>query len=992
LSGLEYSLDDGAWLPYTSTLDLPDGIHDISFWAVDEAGLVSQINKTYQIDTRNPGIEGTLSGVSGKNGWFTSDVAVSASAFDPQPGSDIDTFTYALDGSAETSYTTPLQITDGQHSIQLDARDKAGLSYRVEQTVNVDTIAPTLNIQTTLPDWVKETTTLEGMATDTGSGLSGVEISTDGGQNWQPVTDPTSWNYRWDTSKDPNGSLEVMVRATDMAGLSATQTVRTGVDNKAPTISLPDSWLQWDTVTLDVQEEHSGLSEAHLEISDPQGRWPARIIALDGATFPMQFKWDRRFADGTTAPDGKYDVKVVAVDKLGNSSSKNALVTILLNLPPGPTATTIPTYQPSTTPTVSYTAAATATAKPVNTATSTQEGVVAKGFGSTPVPQFTATPKAAFTSTPRATPTQNSIVDWFDSILPSQLDATPSTTDISSLGVAAPATTDSGSNVLWGVTAATVMGALAANALEEKRKMEEERARQAAHEAEEEERREKKQDKHMEKMEEQRAQERAWEAAREAEQEQREAVYQTRMDARVEGREIQEEEKRIAEEKAELEQRIEKKKEEEAADKFRAAMAAYSAGREKATVDEGKEEAVSTEKDKSFWEKAWDWADQHQTEIALGVGIAVGVAATVITLGVASPLLAAAVVAGAAVSSAAGVALGTVALNIHYDREWDTNVLQNATLAGAAAAVVTGGAFLLQGAMTGAGAFCATHQSLCTHGEPILNAIDKAEELSLSAKLAYQTWRGDEEGAAQTALDIQMEQFDGGMPGNSVAKEIKEDVADVIENHADETAEILEAYGDDGLRLIELYKDDVYDFVKQAEKQGRNPLEVLYNPPEPGQTLEGWLLNITAPNSPVNMKSNLKLSDAKIDDLLDQSLENIESNEFVLGYFDPNQVDGYIELADQRKAIKLSMPESLYEQVGFQDGTGDFWQVNRAAIQYGVDERKTFVLSTDFDTIMSNPEKYTYAEVQMILQPGNGYVRVKKDGYDMLIPSELLVP
>ena len=41
---------------------------------------------------------------------------------------------------------------------------------------------------------------------------------------------------------------------------------------------------------------------------------------------------------------------------------------------------------------------------------------------------------------------------------------------------------------------------------------------------------------------------------------------------------------------------------------------------------------------------------------------------------------------------------------------------------------------------------------------------------------------------------------------------------------------------------------------------------------------------------------------------------------------------------------------------------------------------------------MSNRKKYTYAEVQMILQPGNVYIRIKKEGYDMLVPSELLVP
>jgi hypothetical protein len=43
-------------------------------------------------------------------------------------------------------------------------------------------------------------------------------------------------------------------------------------------------------------------------------------------------------------------------------------------------------------------------------------------------------------------------------------------------------------------------------------------------------------------------------------------------------------------------------------------------------------------------------------------------------------------------------------------------------------------------------------------------------------------------------------------------------------------------------------------------------------------------------------------------------------------------------------------------------------------------------------TILENPGKYTYAEIQMILHPGNNYIHVHKDGYDMMIPAESLMP
>ncbi len=867
IGGLEYSLNNDSWLPYTGSLNLTDGIHEISFWATDEAGLAAQVNQTYQIDTHIPGIEGSLSGVSGENGWFTSNVTLSASALDPQPGSGIDAFTYILNGSPEESYTIPLNLSDGQHTLQLNARDNAGLSYTMEQTVNVDTLPPTLDIQTVLPHWVRETVALEGSTLDEGSGLSTLEISTNGGQTWQAVTGTTSWSHSWDTSESPSGSTEVMVRAIDKAGLIARKTLRTGVDNKAPVISLPASWFQWDTIDLDIQEEHSGLSEASLEISDPQGGGPARIITLDSATFPMQFKWDRRFADGTTAPEGKYNVKVTATDNLGNTATGNASITILLNLPPGPTATNIPTNRPPASPTISYTA----TAIPANTGTPT---VAVKGFGSTLVPQATATPKPGTTSTPRVTPTQNKVVEWFESIIPSQLDATLKTTEISSLGVPA-STTNSGSNVLWGATAAAVMGSLTAYALEERRRQQEEKiqqeekekqaerdrqaekARQRALEAKDEERRDKTKDKQMAKLEVKWAQERAWEEARKAKEKEQEARYQAHMEARVLGREIAEETKRVAEEKAERERKEARKREEEenAAEKFRTAMAAYSAGREKA-----EEDVVVTEKKKSIWEKGLDWVDQHQAEVALGFGVAVGIGAIIFSGGIAAPLVAAAWVAGATVVAAGTVAASTIGLNLHYGREWNDNLLRNVALAGGAAAVVTGGWFLLHGAMTGVGAFCSTHKSVCAYGEPILNAIDKGEELSLNAKLAYQTWRHDEQGAYQTALELQMEYLDGNMPGNSIADDIGIDTITEVAKYGDDAVDLVRLYGVDAAKIILQYQDDGIELL---QKYGPEAINLLQRYPDNAVKV----LKAVDPNSAEKLLGSID------DDVLDYALE-----------------------------------------------------------------------------------------------------------------------
>ena len=140
-----------------------------------------------------PQIAGSLSGTPGTNGWFISEVAISASASDPLPGSDIDVFTYTLNGGPETVYTGPLILSDGRQIVEFNARDKAGLTHAVEQTFRIDTIPPSVTVDTALPGWVSGAITLGGTAGDGGSGLSTLEISMDGGQTWQAVTGTTPW-------------------------------------------------------------------------------------------------------------------------------------------------------------------------------------------------------------------------------------------------------------------------------------------------------------------------------------------------------------------------------------------------------------------------------------------------------------------------------------------------------------------------------------------------------------------------------------------------------------------------------------------------------------------------------------------------------------------------------------------------------------------------------------------------------------------------------
>ena len=142
LSALEYSLDNGAWtaFPAPGTLDLVTGVHNIDIRAVDKAGRVVTSSRSYSLDGALPNITLSPSGTIGSNNWYTTDFTLAASASDDISGLDI--FEYSLNNGAWTTYSAPLVLGNGTHTISFWAQDKAGLVRQIDGTYKVDTRAP----------------------------------------------------------------------------------------------------------------------------------------------------------------------------------------------------------------------------------------------------------------------------------------------------------------------------------------------------------------------------------------------------------------------------------------------------------------------------------------------------------------------------------------------------------------------------------------------------------------------------------------------------------------------------------------------------------------------------------------------------------------------------------------------------------------------------------------------------------------------------------
>jgi len=119
------------------------------------------------------------------------------------------------------------------------------------------------------------------------------------------------------------------------------------IDNFPPHVKITDSWWIWESGTIKVSENYFSIGEIKVTISDRQGRWPPVVLTYDPNTTSTDLTWDRRFSDGTLAPSGNYQVRVLACDIYDNCASDHGVIKIPFITPIPPTATPLPTSSPT---------------------------------------------------------------------------------------------------------------------------------------------------------------------------------------------------------------------------------------------------------------------------------------------------------------------------------------------------------------------------------------------------------------------------------------------------------------------------------------------------------------------------------------------------------------------------------------------------------------------------------------------------------------------
>jgi hypothetical protein len=289
------------------------GAGAITYRVDASTGLAAAGSASYKLDATTPVLNGSLSGVAGTNNWYRSNVTLNVTSSDSLSG--LAATTASINGGTATAITGPLSFSDGIFTVVITATDNAGNTTQTIQTIQVDTITPSLSTALSgtsgANGWYVSTVTITPSISDAGSGLSSLEVSTDG-NSYTTYTAPIIFT---------DGIHTYQFRVTDTAG-NVTQTVQqtVKVDTTTPSIALnisgtngKNGWYISDvTVTPILSDSTAGI--AALEATVDNGAWTIvnGPLSFTDGLHTYQFKITDQAGNSTTIPTQNLKIDTIA--------------------------------------------------------------------------------------------------------------------------------------------------------------------------------------------------------------------------------------------------------------------------------------------------------------------------------------------------------------------------------------------------------------------------------------------------------------------------------------------------------------------------------------------------------------------------------------------------------------------------------------------------------------------------------------------------------
>ncbi|MEM4488443.1 MAG: Ig-like domain-containing protein, partial [Desulfurococcaceae archaeon] len=306
------------------TTQVADGPHTIEARAYDKAGNTASHSITVIVDNTLPTvhIDAPLDGA-----YVRGTVTIQVTWNDANP----DKCELYIDGTLKYTWTTAgtvtydwdsAQVTDGSHTIEAKAYDKAGNIASHSITVIVDNTLPYVHVDAPLDGaYVRGTVTIQVTWND--ANPDKCELYIDGVLTYT-WTITGAVTYNWDTTRVADGPHTIEARAYDKAGNTASHSITVIVDNTLPYVHIDaptDGTHVRGVVTIQVTWNDANPDKCELYIDDVlKYTWTI--------TGTMTYNWDT-----TQVTDGSHTIEARAYDKVGNTASHSITVIVDNTLP-----------------------------------------------------------------------------------------------------------------------------------------------------------------------------------------------------------------------------------------------------------------------------------------------------------------------------------------------------------------------------------------------------------------------------------------------------------------------------------------------------------------------------------------------------------------------------------------------------------------------------------------------------------------------------------